>query len=258
MTEQTRDSASEADDEAVLVVGKAPVEIAGVIGEDTRKRIRRTSVAPFRLICALEIAGVHGGLVGTAWYAGPKTLITAGHCVYDPEQIGGWAREIVVTPGRDGERRPFGAQKATRFSAHPKWIAEMNPNFDIAAIHLEAALPPEATPFKVQPMDDADLKNALVNVSGYPADRGFGTEQWWAKNRIQRVRPDRLYYDVDTYGGQSGAPLYVIPNARAAPIVVGVHAYGLGGPPGEDGLPVNSAPRITKAIHTQIKAWIGA
>ena len=55
-----------------------------VIGPDDRILVKDTSRFPWRAIAQLEItpqAGNAGPLIGTAWFAGPKTLITAGHCV---------------------------------------------------------------------------------------------------------------------------------------------------------------------------------
>ena len=169
MTDEGRKQDVAEQEEDLLVVGKEPdaARAAAVIGADTRRRIRRTEAFPFRLICALEISGPSGGgLIGTGWYVGRRTLITAGHCVYDPDAIGGWATEIVVTPGRDGDRRPFGSQAATRFSAHEKWISDLEQDFDVAAIHLDEPLEDGVDPFVVEVMPDAALKHALVNVSG--------------------------------------------------------------------------------------------
>ena len=55
----------------------------------------------------------------------------------------------------------------------------------------------------------------------------------------------KVYYDVDTYGGQSGAAVYrIINGARYA---VAVHAYG--------GSTSNSGTRITSGVHTNLVAW---
>jgi V8-like Glu-specific endopeptidase len=96
----------------------------------------------------------------------------------------------------------------------------------------------------------------MVNVSGYPGQPGDGTQQWWAKNRIREVTPRRIFYDADTSGGQSGAPVYIIESVGAPPTVVGIHAYGVGGTPQSIPLQVNSAPRIIPEVVEQIEIWI--
>ncbi len=88
--------------------------------------------------------------------------------------------------------------------------------------------------FGVGALTDEQLLKRLVNVSGYPASPGGGVQQWWAKNRIRAVTPRRIFYDVNTSGGQSGGPVYIYESESAAdPIVVGIHAYRVGGTPSE-------------------------
>ncbi|EWY35774.1 hypothetical protein N825_34420 [Skermanella stibiiresistens SB22] len=229
-----------------------------VIGVDERTQILETDKAPWRMVCALDIEAPWGGFVGSAWFAGPRTLITAGHCVFDRSQMGGWATKITVTPGRSGGTTPFGSFVVTRFSTVDQWTDSQNPDYDISAIHLDEAYGDELGWFAIGALTDTELQDQLVNVSGYPFERGGGTQQWWARNRIRAVEPRRIFYDVDTSGGQSGGPTYMIEanGTSAAPLVVGIHAYGTGGTPNSIPLLVNSAPRITPEVVEQIGRWI--
>ncbi|MGX9571524.1 trypsin-like serine peptidase [Mesorhizobium sp. f-mel] len=248
-----------------IVIGKSkdsiapPVEngLETVFNADERTRIVSTDQYPWKLICALEIDAMTGTYVGTGWVVGPRTLITAGHCVFDSKQMGGWAREIRVTPGRDRERRPFGSFVARRFSTLNLWTEKQDADYDIAAIHLDADLFPATEAFRVGALPDEELQDYLINVSGYPASPGGGTELYWAKNRIRAVTTRRIFYDVDTSGGQSGGPAYVFPDENAHPVVVGIHAYGEGGTPGSIAMRVNSAPRVLPEVVEQIEAWRG-
>jgi V8-like Glu-specific endopeptidase len=245
-----------------LVVGKREQPLAegrgleSLIGADERTRMLETEKAPWRMVCALDIEAPWGGFVGTAWFAGPRTLVTAGHCVLDRGQMGGWATKITVAPGRDGDERPFAPFEATRFSTVDLWEQSQNPDYDIAAIHLDEAFGDELGWFAVGALTDAELQDHLVNVSGYPFEPGGGTQQWWARNRVRAITPRRIFYDVDTSGGQSGGPVYVLNDGDTAPLVVGIHAYGTGGTPGSVPLIVNSAPRITPEVLEQIGRWI--
>ncbi|WP_181832670.1 trypsin-like serine peptidase [Bosea caraganae] len=249
-----------------VVVGKSstPIELPAdtgleaVLGADERTRIVSTELYPWKLICALDIEAPWGRAIGTGWLVGPRTLITAGHCVYDRKQLGGWAHKITVTSGRDRERAPFGSKVSARFSTLSPWLERQDADFDIAAIHLEQAFFTDQEVFRVGSFTDAELTDFLVNVSGYPASPGNGMELYWAKNRIKAVTPRRIFYDVDTSGGQSGGPSYIFPDENAHPIVVGIHAYGLGGTPASIGLRVNSAPRIIPEVVEKIQEWIAA
>ena len=249
-----------------LVVGRTdkPIQPSGgirlesIIGLDERTRILDTEDAPWRMICALAIEGAWGDFVGTGWFVGPSTVITAGHCVFEPNQMGGWAKKIVLRPGADGMEEPFGAIAATRFESTDRWIQNQEEDFDIGVIHLDKPIGAEHGWFSVASFPDADLEGYMVNVSGYPGDKG-GREQWWARNRIRGLTPRRIYYDVDTMGGQSGAPAFIIEKEGAPPKVIGIHAYGTGGSkPSTINEEVNSAPRIIPEIVDLIQRWIDA
>jgi len=242
----------------LLPANTGPFE--SVIGVDERTQILDTDDAPWRMICALDITAPWGNFIGTGWFVGPRTIITAGHCVFDPNQMGGWASKIVVSPGRVGPDLEHGSFTCTRFSTTDKWRTAQDPDFDMAAIHIEAgdAWPAAKGWFGIASLPDEKLLSAMVNVSGYPGDRGNGTEQWWARNRVRAVTPRRIFYDVDTMGGQSGAPAYIVANPGAPPVVVGIHAYGIGGTPADIKMELNSAPRIIPEVADLIKGWIAA
>jgi V8-like Glu-specific endopeptidase len=59
-----------------------------VIGRDERVRILDTNLAPRRMICALRMRGPSGaGAIGTGWFIGPKTVLTAGHRVFSTAPV---------------------------------------------------------------------------------------------------------------------------------------------------------------------------
>ena len=172
--------------------------------EDRRKQILETDLTPWRMICSLQIESADGrAYVGTGWFIGPKTIITAGHCVHDTVELGGWAKKITVIPGRNGQQQPFGHVDSARFSTTDRWLSDRDPDYDYSAIHLDKDVGTKVGTFRVGAMPDASLANRLVNVSGYPAPRGGGAEQYLHANRVKAVTARRLFYDVDTQGGQS-------------------------------------------------------
>ena len=70
---------------------------------------------------------------------------------------------------------------------------------------------------------DAELAGQTVNISGYPGDKPPGT-QWFDAKEVAQVNARKVFYDIDTAGGQSGAPVFRIVNGNR--IGVAVHAYG--------------------------------
>ena len=196
-----------------------------VLGVDERVRILDTDLYPWRMICALRMRGPTGaGAIGTGWFIGPRTILTAGHCVFSTHFFGGWASAIEVIPGlrsagTDAGARPFGSVTSTRFSSVDRWLQHEDADFDIGCIHLDEPKGDEVGWFALGALTPDELAGYLVNVSGYPADRGQGNQQFHGSNRVLRVTERRLFYEVDTFGGQSGAPVWIheTPARRRSP-----------------------------------------
>jgi glutamyl endopeptidase len=231
-----------------------------VIDRDERVRILDTDLHPWRMICALRMRGPSGaGAFGTGWFIGPKTVVTAGHCVFSNYFFGGWASTIEVIPGLNGKSlssRPYGSVSSTRFSSVDLWTTKEDPDFDIGCIHLDQDKGTEVGWFAIGALPSEELESYLVNVSGYPADRGAGAEQYHNRNRVLKVGERRLFYEVDTFGGQSGAPVWIHEADDAPPLAVGIHAYGVGGTPAQFGITANSAPRIIPEVLEKMKEWV--
>jgi glutamyl endopeptidase len=81
-------------------------------------------------------------------------------------------------------------------------------------------------------------------LAGYPGDKPFA-EMWGMARKIKTVTAKTLVYDIDTMGGQSGAPVYVKRNGQR--FVVGIHNYGA--------TTGNSATRITQPVYDRLKIW---
>lgn len=229
-----------------------------IIGEDQRQRVPDASLDPWRRICQLDLAGPLGIYKGTGWLAGPATVITAGHCVHYAPFFGGWADRITVCAGRTGEARPFGKLESEHFSTLTVWVEGQDADHDMAAIHLSEPLGLRTGAFPMLAMEDADLVGRLVNISGYPTDKELAKVQYHHANRIMAVTARRLFYDIDTVSGQSGAPVWVQEDAGAAPVCVGIHAYGVPGTPIDLHITANSAPRFDAEVLAILHGWVRA
>ncbi len=243
-------------------IGAIGSPLETVIGFDQRVRILDTELSPWRMICALRMRAPNGAAaIGTGWFVGPRTIVTAGHCVHSTQFFAGWADTIEVIPGLIGAgpvatMRPFGSIASGRFSSVDRWIDQADPDFDIGCIHLDEPLGDTVGWFAIGTLSVDELTGFLVNISGYPGDRGNGNEQYHAVNRVLQLSDRRIFYDVDTFGGQSGAPVWIQESAASAPLAVGIHAYGIGGTPGTFGITANSAPRIISEVFDTIRGWI--
>jgi glutamyl endopeptidase len=259
------DQASRAS-EQFLVKGKSerPLKrprssaLESILGDtDRRKQILETELTPWRMICALEIESQSGAaFVGTGWFAGPRTVITAGHCVFDPIELGGWAKRITVVPGRNVDKKPFDTASSSVFSTTDRWQESQDADFDYGVIHLGTDLGTPVGSFSVGVLPDEALKNRLVNVSGYPFEPGEGKAQYFHANRVKALTGRRLFYDIDTMGGQSGSPVWAYEEGSDIPVVVAIHAYGVGGVPNGLNVVANSGPRVLPEVLEVIRGWI--
>jgi glutamyl endopeptidase len=217
-----------------------------VIGVDDRIRIMNTTPIPWRWICSLLITARDGSRwIGTGWLAGPRLVVTAGHCVYIHSR-GGWVRSVEVIPGRNAAVRPFGQAVSTHFHSVTGWTVSGLRSHDYGAIILPTnqKFGNQLGYFGFANLATPTLTNLLVNLSGYPGDKPAGT-QWWHARRITAVAPSVLTYNIDTAGGQSGSPVWRLQGGRRQ--AVGIHTNG--SPAG------NSATRINKPVYDNLQFW---
>lgn len=229
--------------------GTPPPIMETVHGHDDRVQITNTTIYPWRAIASLLITAADNSMwIGTGWFIGPHTLMTAGHVVYIKNSNvpgrDGWVKKIQVMPGRNGSKLPYGSVTSTSFRSVTGWTKNGDENFDYGAIILPTELGKTVGTFGFGVYSDADLKSSIGNISGYPGDKPTGT-QWYDYHKIASVNSRKVFYDIDTAGGQSGAPVYrIISGARMA---IAIHAYG--------GATTNSGTRIISAVYNNMVAW---
>ncbi len=217
-----------------------------VIGRDDRIRMNNTTAFPWRCICSLSITAADGSKwIGTGFLVGPRLVVTAGHVVYMHNR-GGWAKSIEVIPGRNGSRRPYGSCKSSFYYSVKGWTQKRKREYDYAAIVLpsDCKFGNQLGYFGYGYYSKNTLKGRAVNLSGYPGDKTPGT-QWWHARKLTDVNSKTLVYNIDTAGGQSGAPVWQYKNGQR--YAVGIHTNGHSSG--------NSATRITKEVFNNIKTW---
>ncbi|HEY7080825.1 MAG TPA: hypothetical protein VH500_14065 [Nitrososphaeraceae archaeon] len=220
-----------------------------VHGPDDRVQITNTCVYPWRAHAYLNIiAADNSAWLGTGWFIGPHTLMTAGHVVYIKNSgvpgRDGWVKSITVYPGRNGSKICLGPVTSFNFRSVTGWTNDGNENYDYGAIILSTDLGNATGWFGFGVYSDADLVASTGNISGYPADKPPAT-QWYDFHKIASVNSRKVYYDIDTYGGQSGSAVYRIINGNRYGIAI--HAYG--------GATTNSGTRIVTPVYNNMVAW---
>jgi V8-like Glu-specific endopeptidase len=229
--------------------GAPPPRAETVHGPDDRVRITDTAQYPWRAHASLlVVARDNSQWIGTGWFIGPRTLITAGHVMHIKNSgvpgRDGWVKSVQVMPGRDGSTLPYGSVTSTSFRAVRGWTDSGDQNFDYGAIILPTDLGNTTGWFGFGAYPDADLLSSTGNISGYPGDQPAGT-QWYDSRKIASVDARKVYYDIDTAGGQSGSAVYrTVDGNRMA---FAIHAYG--------GAVTNSGTRINAEVYNNMVAW---
>lgn len=229
--------------------GPPPPSAETVHGPDNRVRITATNVYPWRVHASLLITAADNSMwIGTGWFIGGHTLMTAGHVVYIKNSgvpgRDGWVKKIQVMPGRNAASLPYGSVTSTSFRSVTGWTGSGDQNFDYGAIIIPTELGSTVGWFGFGVYSDAALVASTGNISGYPGDKPSGT-QWYDSRKIASVNSRKVYYDIDTAGGQSGSAVYRIINGQR--YAFAIHAYG--------GATTNSGTRIVTPVFNNMVAW---
>lgn len=99
--------------------------------------------------------------------------------------------------------------------------------------------------------NDAAVVGTRVRIFGYPADKPAGT-MWGMPKRIKGVGPHKLFYKADTFGGQSGSPVYGKLSNVCRPCGFGIHAYAVGIEPFPES---SSGTRIDSTVFASLAFW---
>jgi V8-like Glu-specific endopeptidase len=144
---------------------------------------------------------------------GPKSVITAAHCVYDHES-GGWVTKLIFAPGAtDANTFPFGTYEWADAKILKGFVSEYDGKnygssmpWDLAEIELkdEAGNDVGWQGFKVD--DGSDFQATML---GYPGDKPDGT-MWQTKCDIPPGNfGDQLYWHIcNSYPGSSGSSMF--------------------------------------------------
>jgi len=218
------------------------------IEEDELAPVPDTTSIPWRSICQLLITRQNNTKeYGTAWFAGPALLVTAGHCIID-HQNGGWASSITVVPASNGTYPPpFNMWQASGIEAHPAWVNDRDSHFDYGFISLaDPTIGRQLGWFGFSVLPDERVMNLMVNIAGYPADKPAGT-MWFNSGRVVASESAFLAYMLETEAGESGGPVFWYGSDQR--VVVAVHAYHTE--------TANKGLRVTVEMYQRIKQLRG-
>ena len=234
--------------------GLRPMEAGfgrSVLGTDQRTMVADTTVFPYRAIAYLAIDFPDStGWLCTGFFIDANTIATAGHCVYSISE-GGWATAITAYPGRNGAQVPYGSASATAFYAVKAWRDHEDHRFDFGAFDIDADLGTTTGWFGYAAGSDTDLAGFKAKIYGYPSDKG-GTTMWGMQRKLKGTGARKVFYSIDTFGGQSGSPVFGPLSPDCKPCAIGIHAYGKGIQPFPSS---NSGTRIIQDVLDKLTTW---
>jgi glutamyl endopeptidase len=217
--------------------------ISSVIGTDNRYQITNTASYPYSAIAQISFTRGGSSYGCTGWLINANTVATAGHCLYDN---GAWSTNVVVYPGRNGSSTPYGSCGYTRLYSVSGWTSSRSPEYDYGAIKLNCTVGNSTGWFGYR-WQSASLTGQPTYLAGYPCDKPYPT-MWRHDDSVRVTETRRIYYANDTYGCQSGSPVWNN-EASCSTCGIAIHAYGVG----SNGY--NGGTRITQEVFNNLTTW---
>ena len=226
-----------------------------IIGKDNRTKVTNTTNSPARMVALMTYAGNQWC---TGFLIGPETLVTSGHCVfnigtgtwYDPAQM-------TVYLGYDSSvpnPAPYGSCGVRLLLSTTGWTTYHSDEYDYGAVKLTCYVGYQTGWFGWW-HQSASLNGTQSRNHGYAADKALS--QWRTTDRIRVSEARRLYYANDTYGGNSGSPVFAKRAAGASQCagwcVMSVHGYGLYGSYPNSSF--NHGVRVNQEVSDAFFSW---
>lgn len=224
-----------------------------VLGTDDRVTVSDTTSFPYSAVVQVWVDfdgdGSYDGW-GTGAMISSNDVLTAGHVLWDSTY--GYAKNIEIIPGHNGSSEPFGTATGSSWHVPDGYVSTGGSfSYDIGVINLSSSIGDQTGTFAVQANTASDLVGTTVTTAGYPGDLSSdGSTMITTSGAIDgTIGSSKVYYDgtLDTYGGQSGSPLWVTVNGETT--IVGVHTSG--------GTYYNAGTVVTSTFYDLISGWTG-
>ena len=221
-----------------------------VFPPDGRQKVTSVTDFPWRTICKLYIETQDGFYyIGSGAIIDDFHVLTCGHCVYIHDE-GGWAAEIIVVPGKDGDYEPYGRANATNLRSYTGWIVGEMIEHDWAVITLNRSIG-QLTGWMGRQTEDfsSSVYTGSLGTAGYPGDLDFGESMYYDYDGGDRATEYNHWFWMDSFGGQSGSPVWRYDGG--ARYILSINAYEYIG-----GTDANFGTRLNADKFDQINMWL--
>lgn len=174
-----------------------------VIGADERTVVSH----PYNEVAYFEFVLKGKPDMGTAVMVYKNLALTAAHCVVDDKEVISGGQ---VFPERMGGVSPYGSAGVSQMVVDKSFYEKEDPEADWCILILDRNIGEDSGWQGIAYSEDYSYfeDGELVNVTGYPSEKDYGTVQYTATGPVLKATQNYLRYDVDETKGQSGAPVY--------------------------------------------------
>lgn len=228
---------------AAFAPGEPGPQTRVVIGNDDRTRITNVTASPYVQMPYFIFTAADGSTSGcTGWLYGNRTLATAAHCLSDG--AGNWYSNYRVYFGLN-ESTAYAQCGNSVLAAPTGWDGKAGSDYDWGVIVLNCNAGTVLGTMGFKAPEGIPVGN--WSITGYPADKLPERTMWTHAGPVTHKTSNTWMYSIDSYHGQSGAPIWRLEAGSACGnCVIGIHTTGGS---------MNSGVRITSTVGGALKAY---